>query len=536
MSITSISRITHRKGFYEDLPQLANGELGWAVDERRLFIGNDPVWSPDDTNHYSSSNIPLQITEVLTEHSNLLALNNSYRYSGFSATGYEAESTVARSLQDKLDEHVSIKDYGALGDGTTDDTAAINDALFDLYCRSSVPQVRRELFFPAGTYVVTSVIKIPPYAYLRGEGRLSTVIEYQGPDDSTPPDAYAFVVSDSDHEIEPGDWQPASIKPTHIRLIDIGLSTLADNNLFLAQGLQSQITGYSEFINVRFSGSGRPSGATQLADPWNALTAELGCNLFTARAATLQTFGLAFDRCEFTQGNYAVLLHDQTSRVNIRNSVIFECQYGVVGTADSRSVRLVDSVLRDLTANPVWFGPLGERNRTFYNTFAYNAKGAVIPEVTFLSAGNIAVGDVFFYDNDPNLGPHYELQGPSIAIDAGDKIRVGTYTRESGDSFTLLMTANIPTPWLTIDNTGGPYDVFKMDYSIKSGGKWRTGLLTVAAVDDSTSPIFSDDYVENSDLGFEFSTSASGSDITIEYTATAAVADGALTYSITKMI
>ena len=40
MAIVQISRITNRKGLQENLPQLAGAELGWSIDERRLFIGN----------------------------------------------------------------------------------------------------------------------------------------------------------------------------------------------------------------------------------------------------------------------------------------------------------------------------------------------------------------------------------------------------------------------------------------------------------------------------------------------------------------
>ena len=42
MSIVQISKIQVRSGNIADLPQLAVGEFGWAVDEQRLFIGNDP--------------------------------------------------------------------------------------------------------------------------------------------------------------------------------------------------------------------------------------------------------------------------------------------------------------------------------------------------------------------------------------------------------------------------------------------------------------------------------------------------------------
>ena len=43
MAVVQISRIQHRRGLATDLPQLAAGELGWVVDEQKLFIGNGTV-------------------------------------------------------------------------------------------------------------------------------------------------------------------------------------------------------------------------------------------------------------------------------------------------------------------------------------------------------------------------------------------------------------------------------------------------------------------------------------------------------------
>ena len=40
MAVVQISKIQLRRGLQEDLPQLASAELGWSIDERRLFIGN----------------------------------------------------------------------------------------------------------------------------------------------------------------------------------------------------------------------------------------------------------------------------------------------------------------------------------------------------------------------------------------------------------------------------------------------------------------------------------------------------------------
>ena len=40
MAIVQVSRITHRKGLSENLPQLAGAEFGWVIDQRTLYIGN----------------------------------------------------------------------------------------------------------------------------------------------------------------------------------------------------------------------------------------------------------------------------------------------------------------------------------------------------------------------------------------------------------------------------------------------------------------------------------------------------------------
>lgn len=62
MSIIQISKIQVRSGSIDDLPQLAVGEFGWATDDRRLFIGNDPnVIGPNPDN-----------TEVLTQYSEII--------------------------------------------------------------------------------------------------------------------------------------------------------------------------------------------------------------------------------------------------------------------------------------------------------------------------------------------------------------------------------------------------------------------------------------------------------------------------------
>ena len=119
MAIVQISRIQHRKGLQENLPQLAGAELGWSIDDRRLYIGNGTLVEGAPV---------IGNTEVLTEYSDVLSLATTYTYKG-DASGYTAKTgdpAVERKIGSKLDEFASVKDFGAKGDGETDDLSLIH--------------------------------------------------------------------------------------------------------------------------------------------------------------------------------------------------------------------------------------------------------------------------------------------------------------------------------------------------------------------------------------------------------------------------
>ena len=64
-------------------------------------------------------------------------------------------SAVARTVDSKLKDTVSVKDFGAVGDGVTDDTAAIVAAI--AACQNSS---KTSLFFPTGIYRIQSTITL----------------------------------------------------------------------------------------------------------------------------------------------------------------------------------------------------------------------------------------------------------------------------------------------------------------------------------------------------------------------------------------
>ena len=68
MAVIQISKIQVRRGLQENLPQLASGEMGWSVDERRLYIGNGTLVEGAPT---------VGVTEILTEYSNVILTASS---------------------------------------------------------------------------------------------------------------------------------------------------------------------------------------------------------------------------------------------------------------------------------------------------------------------------------------------------------------------------------------------------------------------------------------------------------------------------
>ena len=72
-------------------------------------------------------------------------------------------STVNRPFNLKLQESVSVKDFGAVGNGTTDDTTAIQNAV-------NATPYGGTLYFPAGQYKLTNEIRLPQPITILGAG------------------------------------------------------------------------------------------------------------------------------------------------------------------------------------------------------------------------------------------------------------------------------------------------------------------------------------------------------------------------------
>lgn len=283
MAIIQLSRIQHRRGRKlagTGLPQLASGELGWAIDTQELYIGNGAV---------SEGAPAVGNTKILTENDNIFDLINQYAYRPTDNL-WGSNIPVERTLQQRLDDTVSIFSFGASGDGT-DQTTVIQLALDSLYLSGEVSK-RVILWFPAGEYLISSPLKIPPYATIKGAGKDKTIIR------STSSNVFETVNSSS----TPGNYNPVpstsiySVGGNQCRYIDISDITVQLDGFNTAFLLNECAT--SKFTNIKILGS--YTSGTSTTGVWNLK----GFDLFATGLATC--LNNVFDNIEVDGCYYSV--------------------------------------------------------------------------------------------------------------------------------------------------------------------------------------------------------------------------------------
>lgn len=104
---------------------------------------------------------------AFTANQNLVA---AARAAGYDVTRSDGPEMVsARVVTGLLGQSLDVRAFGAVGDGVTDDTAAIQAAL--------TAGAGNAVFLPAGTYLITDTLSIPANTKLFGVGPQRSVIE-----------------------------------------------------------------------------------------------------------------------------------------------------------------------------------------------------------------------------------------------------------------------------------------------------------------------------------------------------------------------
>ena len=296
MAIQTIARLQNRRGLYADLPtSLAEGEFGWCLDTRQLFIGN--------SNGYGAN------TEVLTAYSH----NDELITTIYSANGINLSSAISRTLHAKLDDIASIKDFGAIGDGVTDDAPAINAAISELlkgYPASNNTAV--SIFFPAGTYLINSTLLLYPYLSIIGDGNNGTTI-LAAPGTSM---QYMLETVDSLGQTGANIGLNGAVLPTKVHIRDISINT---NSQQISAVHSTRYTHIRyERVNVRGGWvSGNPAGTD------SAFTcSSIGNAIFT--------HDLQLVDCDIQGFTNAVLMNDPVAYTTLSRCTLHQLYRGIV--------------------------------------------------------------------------------------------------------------------------------------------------------------------------------------------------------------
>lgn len=534
MAIVQISQITNRKGLAQDLPQLAGAEFGWSTDTRQLWIGNGTL----------AEGAPvIGNTEILTEFSDILNFTTTYTYKGQAAgytvqTGPTPGTPVTQSLQSWLDQFASVKDFGATGDGVTDDTAAINRALYQLYCRETNPQIRRSLFFPAGVYKISDTINIPPYATLYGEGADNSVISLVNAGGTVP---YVAQTADSLQQTGVNIGTNSATPPQYITITNLGFQSVDPlSNPFLI-GQANNL----RFQNVGFYG---PLTTTDLTSNSNSTvgvdfesTVSLVCNQ------------IVFDSCVFNGTVYGVNTLQQIQGVTFTNSEFNTLYQGIilgngsVVNGGATGVRITSNLFNNIYLEGILFGNVGlnaSGHNIFYdvgNHFTGSTGTPASSIIEIQNANNLSISDLF--ERTPAYATTYPCVNlnntQSIATTNGSQLSLGTYTRQTGGTHTIVNNTSSPSTIFTVDTT--QTTAFSVDYTIVriSGGAnaYRTGTLLVSSNGVTTDLTWSDDFVENEVTGVALSVTQSGTTVSVKYTSTNVVgSSGTIKYSVTYLV
>jgi hypothetical protein len=441
VAVVQISRIQVRRGQANQgsgIPQLAGGEFGWAVDTQELFIGNGAV----------SEGAPyVGNTKVLTEHDNFFDLAETYQYRPGSIDTAPGGVQILRSLQDRLDDRLSVRSFGCAGNGT-DVTERLQKALFELYLRQDTetnPQSRVVLHVEAGEYVISDTIYLPPYTNIAGAGIDKTVFKKTG--------AFNMFETVSGESLYTGDVDTAimvaeplltaSDQSRGVFISGCTIQTTVNDGTLLK--LNSCADGH--FERIKFAGPKTTGAATDAGVYMQSKTDLVG------------TRNNKFVDCDFTGLGYGV-----ESDHYIVNNVFENCTFNrlvqgikvgvnqAVGQTGATDNTIRSCTFEDINEHAIYFAD-GTRNASIQNRFG-NSVGndggddslAAYGIIKYAKEGNISVDDDFARTYNLSINQVYIVNDPYIPEIEGPVFAEFPYTQsvEVGQTNSELLLFRLP--------------------------------------------------------------------------------------------
>jgi len=488
MAVTQISKIQIRRGFQADIGNLAAGEFAWAIDSQRLFIGNGTT----------EEGAPIGgITEIMTNQSttNVNDIIVNYVYKGILGgyevvTGIDSTTPVIRTLQDKVDDFVNVRDFGATGNGNIDDTLAIQRAIYELYDRfEPEPRVktRRRLRLNAGKYLIEGELKLPPFLSIEGEGIENVELILKN--------TVRFVTSTGDDSAE---VVSPTIYPRSLHISGLTIRSAMDITLLKIDGAEESV-----FDRVAFVG--------EKIEPNNNTIDNKGVWLSSNVEPTKK---IVFNNCVFRNLVYGVDIDSifGTTNIEFNNCVFRELANGIVThytespEVPVSDIRIYATLFEDLYDTAV-YGADGVRGIlsigcTYKNVASFyegdeTAASIWRPVLEFRDHGNYSIADTFYRALEvSNNFPRIRDNGYRVITASIDQwFSLGSARQIAGDKRILIRNESF---FIQLDKF-----VYRglIDYTMTRGNHYRSGTLKFVFNSSSREIVHDNDYVETDDVG-----------------------------------
>jgi len=498
MAVLQIARIQVRRGQENvtGIPQLESGEFGWAVDTQKLYIGNGSI---EEGAPYKGN------TEILTEHtvSSIFTLP-TYTYVGHT-TLLNLSSTV-RTIQSKLDDFVSIYDFGngddvnPLGNGVVDVSNCLQTAIDQIFLNSNKtdPASRVALRIPAGVYVISQTIFLPTNATLIGDGQGKTVLRMVA--NSTP------IIQFCDQDSVSGNYNvfpyigDSGKEPRNINLIGLTFEYDSANSLINQYPLVLADCAIDCYIvDCKFTGSYVVGSSTSDAGY---------CGIEIRGQVAMTTRDLLIQNCTFENLYYGI-----KSNYDSEDTIIENCRFKKLNRGISYSetaqggnyvgpvrTKISNSKFYEIEKEGFYVGAiyaLPTFHSSAYNTFKEVGNdlngdfNAVYPIINYQTSGNTSDGD--YFDRFENIN------STSTEVLFVESIQGNHYT-DNHKVYTANIVANdyvrlfrLPLPDQTQKYTI-PYSAFWDSLNISRKGELSINVATFSSLPYSPEVSVTDNY------------------------------------------
>lgn len=527
MAVIQISKIQVRRGLQENLPQLAGGEFGWSVDERRLWIGNGTLaeGAPEQGN-----------TEILTNRSDVLEAIESYTFKGeasgyVSRTGPNILAPVTRTLQEKFDDIVNFRDFitdadAASGNYTTALQRAIDQVFPNGYDDDENAGVRRILKIPGGRWQISNVT-IPPYASLQGDGKFSTII--WGNIAVNNIRNTVFEVRDSQGNVGTQVNALTSHPPGNVSISGMSIVSATGGNVVTLESATGMYFNDVAFIGANIAPVDLPGAGGNLT-----VGVAIGSTVFPSKH-------IAFEKCSFRNLHAGLGVLGDVTHVTVNDSEFFNLMHGVVARyvaafAQPPEIKIVGSYFSNI-ANSAIYSTEESSVVSSFNRFTVcgNGDGTVMdsgspvhPIFRYDGAANYSISDIFDRTlNEELTSPIYQIEVPGVSTYKAYSAS-GTLRTTPGYSADIPDGGVFTSEIQVLDNESSIID-YRIYRSDGANVQSRVGTVKVTHLNGTVN--FDDEYTETANIAVALTWSTTANSVTLQFDSAATGQPSYVSYS-----